>query len=146
MQCKFRGYRTAWIYTSAYPRVVFRNAETCINPPMGITADALECGSLWTYSYRNAKSHFTVDPHGILRVFTSQGYLKICCTTGTHKSVELQSFAHLRHCRPTYFVADMPLQVSVLHRCSCFYTLLQSRRTTVLASLIAQLLHKLEWI
>jgi len=60
---KFRGYRTAWIYTSAYPRVVFRNAETCINPPMGFTADALACGSLWTCNYENAKFHFSVDPH-----------------------------------------------------------------------------------
>ncbi len=60
---KFRGCWNTGIYTCVYPRVVFRNAKTCIHISMGIAADALACGSLWTCSYRNAKFHFTVDPH-----------------------------------------------------------------------------------
>ena len=60
---KFRGCWNTGIYTCVNPRVVFRNAKTRIHISMGIAADVLACGSLWTCSYRNAKFHFTVDPH-----------------------------------------------------------------------------------
>lgn len=57
---KLRG---AGIYTSEDPKVVLKNAETRVSCPLRIAADALACGLLWTYSYGNAKFHFSVDPH-----------------------------------------------------------------------------------
>lgn len=55
----------------------------------------------------------------------------MCGTTGMHKSIELQGFAHLRQCRPTFSVGAASCKhLCCLHSCACSFAVLQSRGTT----------------
>ncbi len=60
---------------------------------MGIAADAFVCGLLWTYSYENAKSHFSVDLHrnrsAGIHVTRTLGDLRYYRRARFHGAVEL---------------------------------------------------------